>query len=61
MDSAGTRGRKYPAYTTEELKKALAEGNPWLPLTADQIAAMTEEVARREAGLSAHYKVPQIT
>jgi hypothetical protein len=64
MDGAGTHGRKFPAYTTDELKIAVVDyqlgvhacGTP----VPGHVEAMIEEVRRREAGLSVRYVVPQI-
>ena len=56
--NSGRSGRKgmYPAYTTQELRKFLGEtwGSP-----ADR-AAIREEIAAREAGLSKPFVTPQI-
>lgn len=52
MDAANNSGRKYPSYTTKELKQFVAEGrgNP----------VIEKEIADRESGLSRLYVVPQV-
>lgn len=68
MDT-GRQNRKYPGLTTEELKIGVVDYQMGLNpnakyMTEEQIAAkiadMTEEVRKREAGLSKPFIVPQI-
>jgi hypothetical protein len=58
MDSAINTGRKFPAYTTAQLKAAVAEtaearAARYLPPLAEATrSAMEIEINRREAGVS---------
>jgi len=51
--------RKFPAYTTEQLKEYVAEGAT-LMRDAAKLEMIREEVARREAGLSVVKVAPQV-
>ena len=51
--------RKFPAYTTEQLKEFVAEGST-LMRDAAKLEMIREEVARREAGLSVVKVAPQV-
>ena len=59
MDAQTSGTRKFPAYTTAQLRTSIEEGVTEYR-NAGQLAAITEEVARRDAGLSVAFKVPQI-
>lgn len=58
MDAAIKTGRKFPSYTTADLKATIAESDEaraarYLPpLAAEQRAAIATEIAAREAGTS---------
>lgn len=57
MDSAqNLTGRKFPAYTLTELKARVADG----AASPELLAAMVDEINRRETGQSKVYRVPQI-
>jgi hypothetical protein len=64
MDGAGTKGRNFPGYTTDELKIAVMDYllgiHPCGEAPAGHVEALKTEIARREAGLSIVYKVPQL-
>ena len=58
-------GRKFPGYTTDELKIAVMDYQLGIhPLSATvapgHVEAMIEEVRRREAGLSVYRPTPQV-
>ncbi len=55
MDSAIKTGRKYPSYTTAQLKEALPHAS------LAQYQSIKEEIERREAGLSVPFKTPQVS
>ena len=55
MDAAliNPTGRKFPGFTTQELKIAVVDSQLGLRvIDAERVAMMIEEVRRREAGLS---------
>lgn len=57
MDAAHKSERKFPGHTTAELKASMVHYKVTNPALA---AAMELEIARREAGLSNSFAVPQI-
>lgn len=57
MDAGYKSDRKFPGHTTAELKASVVHYKVSNPALA---AAMEHEVARREAGLSKPFIVPQI-
>lgn len=58
MSDAAPIRRKFPAWTLTELKQHLAAAaDP----QADSLQAMREEIARREAGTSRCFVVPQVS
>jgi hypothetical protein len=52
MDAARKSNRKYPAFTTEDLKRFVAEGRG-----TDE---MVQEIMARDAGISRPFVTPQI-
>lgn len=66
MDAASAfpSNRKFPAYSIEDLKVAVIDYqlgiHPCGAAPVGHVEAMIEEIARREAGLSVHFAVPQI-
>ena len=66
MDAtANNTGRKFPAYTIEDLKIAVMDYQLGIhPLSATvapgHVEAMIAEVLRREAGLSVYRPTPQV-
>jgi hypothetical protein len=63
MDT-GRQNRKFPGYTTEQLKIAVIDYqlgiHPCGVAPVGHIEALIAEVKAREAGTSKHFKVPQI-
>lgn len=66
MDAAHVnKTRKFPAYSLRDLEEAVAK---WYagthPLqartSAAHIAEIEQEIANRKAGISIHFKVPQV-
>jgi hypothetical protein len=56
---AGRTTRKYPSYTTAQLKAFVAEGVTEFS-SAEKVADIAAEVARREAGISVHRPTPVV-
>ena len=62
MDGAATTNRKYPSYTTAQLESAIADikANETGSDACMCMIAMSDEVARRKAGLSQVAVTPQL-
>ena len=62
MDSAHNGTRKFPAYTTVQLKAAVAQyeagTHPCGKAPEDHLNAIKAEIAAREAGTSVVFRVP---
>lgn len=56
MDAGHKSNRKYPAYTTADLKRFVAEGRGDKAV----LDAMQEEIIARDAGISKPFVTPQI-
>lgn len=62
MDAATSTPRKFPGFTTAELKRTVARfyAGENLLSTPETIAAIELEISRRDAGLSVPFVVPQV-